>query len=986
MVRVRRGLLWALPALLLWSGDVRAQLTTPDGWFTDYLIFPPILRAVGGNAPGVDQLRLDYINDGEGFSEATALPGPDEFVEPDWNGASAGVSLVDDIAFLTEFTAQTTGGVDTVDLVAFYGESVDSVTYSIVYFEVLGEEVIDGFVELGSDDSVQVLIDGCEVFVNNIGRGCGNPGVVQDRAPVVLTPGPHRALIKVFQGAGGYCFRLRLTDADGNPLTEDPETGRITASLDPAAIGLTELTPVGVALSRTIDPDILTRISTDNATTVNLTGNKTFADADDATVITVTETLPVGVAFTSATPAPTSQDGQNVSWDVSLGDLVANGISYDVAVNERGEHVFSGGLSSAEADGCNTSGQETVLALDLAGILLGDLIGGGLGLADSEPPPFGGINIDTGLFMLPEEVATNHRDSMDTDLINPAPVDASDLIDSVFFINDEATDLAVINTEGVEYQFITGDAHPVSWNGILSNATHDIDKGVGNIFVGGQGGIATGVGVHASAGVTFDLDAMRSEYGADQIQIVTGQVGMDTCGGTVNNYILFSDGDEVLEEGLFIQGATQNTGEFVAIIIPEGATYMTFAAGDANNGIGCDHGVFGDMRILSLADAELPPTNVQCAIGETDIDLTWDHIGSKLKPFRILVNGGELQEVPGDSVSFSIPLASLPDGALELTVENDEGGGSCAFLNADTIYVNCGGPRLGPDGEVDLGDGRTWEEDSPGNPSPFLVSGGNTADFSGGFAPAVLVADTSLVEPDFVDNPERSRLFSTERWANGDVIYRFPLPQGSYDVTLLFMEGCCSDGCEDIEDPALSFGGCRVFDVEVNGEVVADQFAQHVEAQVEIGGLLPNANFGVALAKGPYTVTDTNVVEVAIRDLGGTNPPENASIKGICIEPSDGNPPPPPGQFHRANVDGIGDVNITDGVFLLNFLFLGGPPPPCADAADANDDGVLNITTGVFIFNWLFLGGPVPPAPGAGGDCGSDPTEDELDCAMYENC
>ena len=107
---------------------------------------------------------------------------------------------------------------------------------------------------------------------------------------------------------------------------------------------------------------------------------------------------------------------------------------------------------------------------------------------------------------------------------------------------------------------------------------------------------------------------------------------------------------------------------------------------------------------------------------------------------------------------------------------------------------------------------------------------------------------------------------------------------------------------------------------------------------------------------------------------------------GTTSLPECGAPPPPPsGQFKRGDADAVGVINLTDGVFLLNFLFLGGPEPPCLDAADVNDDGVLNITTAVFVFNWLFLGGPLPSAPGPA-TCGPDPTADDLDCASYDNC
>jgi hypothetical protein len=54
------------------------------------------------------------------------------------------------------------------------------------------------------------------------------------------------------------------------------------------------------------------------------------------------------------------------------------------------------------------------------------------------------------------------------------------------------------------------------------------------------------------------------------------------------------------------------------------------------------------------------------------------------------------------------------------------------------------------------------------------------------------------------------------------------------------------------------------------------------------------------------------------------------------------------------------------------------------DAADSNDDGGLNITDPLFSLTHLFLGGAGPPAPGL--QCGADSTEDSLDCAAYAPC
>jgi hypothetical protein len=77
-----------------------------------------------------------------------------------------------------------------------------------------------------------------------------------------------------------------------------------------------------------------------------------------------------------------------------------------------------------------------------------------------------------------------------------------------------------------------------------------------------------------------------------------------------------------------------------------------------------------------------------------------------------------------------------------------------------------------------------------------------------------------------------------------------------------------------------------------------------------------------------------------------------------------------------ANDDGV--VNISDPIFHLNALFVGGEESPCPDAADANDDGLLNISDGIAILSFLFQGTNVlrPPHP----EAGVDPTPDELEC------
>ena len=100
-------------------------------------------------------------------------------------------------------------------------------------------------------------------------------------------------------------------------------------------------------------------------------------------------------------------------------------------------------------------------------------------------------------------------------------------------------------------------------------------------------------------------------------------------------------------------------------------------------------------------------------------------------------------------------------------------------------------------------------------------------------------------------------------------------------------------------------------------------------------------------------------------------------------------------QFHRGDADNNGQLQLTDAVRILGYLFLGQIAPTCFDAADADDNGVLQLTDAVRILGYLFLG-QVPPAPPGppepGAQCGPDPTEDpgtpggDLGCDSYTSC
>jgi len=88
--------------------------------------------------------------------------------------------------------------------------------------------------------------------------------------------------------------------------------------------------------------------------------------------------------------------------------------------------------------------------------------------------------------------------------------------------------------------------------------------------------------------------------------------------------------------------------------------------------------------------------------------------------------------------------------------------------------------------------------------------------------------------------------------------------------------------------------------------------------------------------------------------------------------------------YIRGDADASGDVNLTDAVQLLTFLFSGGSVPACEAAADTDRSGSLGMTDAIQILNFLFLGAANFPAPFPG--CGQDPLGELLDCDTTRNC
>lgn len=130
---------------------------------------------------------------------------------------------------------------------------------------------------------------------------------------------------------------------------------------------------------------------------------------------------------------------------------------------------------------------------------------------------------------------------------------------------------------------------------------------------------------------------------------------------------------------------------------------------------------------------------------------------------------------------------------------------------------------------------------------------------------------------------------------------------------------------------------------------------------------------GSKSAKSPYDRETIN--SKSMRDFAEQNASDSIEPSSIEILSAIQSIPPATEQalqspFHLAicgDPDNSGSIDIDDVVYLISYIFSGGPPPePEACAGDADGSGSVDIDDVVFLIAYIFTGGPQPEA----GCCG----------------
>ncbi|MEM7232493.1 MAG: hypothetical protein AAF517_09980, partial [Planctomycetota bacterium] len=87
--------------------------------------------------------------------------------------------------------------------------------------------------------------------------------------------------------------------------------------------------------------------------------------------------------------------------------------------------------------------------------------------------------------------------------------------------------------------------------------------------------------------------------------------------------------------------------------------------------------------------------------------------------------------------------------------------------------------------------------------------------------------------------------------------------------------------------------------------------------------------------------------------------------------------------FQRGDANGDGAIDISDPLFVLSVLFLGGEAN-CSDALDVDDSGSANISDAIGLLLWLFNRSDLNVDLNL--DCHTDSTVDALEACRRASC
>lgn len=916
--------------------------------------------------------------------------------------------------FLTYWGSDSDCGGSNVNLYAIVSNDVDGVIASkslaltVVYGEAMSLEI---------PAEAQYLTLAVGALDGNIGCAhgmFGQPTLASDCAaePVALGLTPAAATL-----APGFTLQLAAT------------------SLNDVGLPLEDLTAAASGTVYTVAPAGVVQVSADGLVTALAAGvatvtatNGTLEGTSTITVETI-ESLRV-IPGSAATTVGKAAQLQVIGVSASGTTFDATAVATTYAASPAGVvSVSAAGLVTAVAVGeaevtATHRGAVTAKAgfAVVGGFIdLGNVAAGGNGV---DPVPAGnlGINAETGTF----RQAREEGNVTVQDGVNPQPVPASSFVDSVFVIQSDIAQ--VINTAGVAFDFAAGDSLN-GWANILDALE---PGGPDYLEMGTAGRFYNGVGIHAAQGITYDLDALRAQHGAAAVKhfwAIAGEASGQAGGSAVNAYAILSDGFEVLPGGVASVSNATDRGELIQLEIPEGAQFLTLACGAFNSDVSGDHGAFALAQVSAVpfdasavSSLEASPPLLRLAIGDPAVQIAL-RCQSARTGFRGLTIVPDPEDATYSSSDRAVATVSAAGeisavGAGSATIQASFGGQSVQIpVFVDVVAIDLNDVTAGGDGKgtapaenvgVNPADGtfvQTYLDgrlnETPGTANPEGVADSDFIDsvfFIGptGDPDADVYTQAITLSGIGFDFPNADAIGTGWNYilrdANGGEGPNLspPVTVGRYDYTRgVGIHSACGitydlDLLREVHgaDAVGTFVTAWGMD---NGPGNVNLYAI---LSSDADGIIASRTFNALQYGGAALILEIPAGASYLTLATGSNGADGSdhgTFAEAMILPKGGVQPGV--RFRRGDANADGGLNITDGIFVLNYLFLGGTAPPCLEAADANDDGGLNITDGIFTLNYLFLGGSAPPAPGPDA-CGLDEDADEFDCASYpqESC
>jgi hypothetical protein len=216
-------------------------------------------------------------------------------------------------------------------------------------------------------------------------------------------------------------------------------------------------------------------------------------------------------------------------------------------------------------------------------------------------------------------------------------------------------------------------------------------------------------------------------------------------------------------------------------------------------------------------------------------------------------------------------------------------------------------------------------------------------------------------------------LLVTSPAALSAVSFGFLFDEALLTIADISVAGTAADDAEFVSSDIDNENGTATFGMVMRFSEATPAFPSGTD--VPLGSILADvrasAPQGARIALDLRDEVGSPPIQLIFTEAGETEPIRPLALDGEVLVSGDVT-------FVRGDANGDGAVNISDPIFHLNSLFVGGEAVPCPDAADGNDDGFLNISDAIAVLAFLFQGTtPLqPPHP----EAGVDPTPDDLGC------